>query len=281
MTARIAPLRLAIWQQAGACGQPDVMIDRLAALLDSGALADTDLLLLPELWTSGYFDAAAVAAASEPGDGPWQGRIAALARKHHLALAFGYPERADGRRFNAARLVGADGTALIDYRKVNLWADYERALFTAGDGPSAIADYRGWRIGFSICYDTEYPETVRDLALRGADLVLAPTAVGAEFPLVAEAVIRVRALENGVWLAFANRAGEEHGYRFDGQSAVVGPDGAVRARAQADEALIFATLQPDAIAAARAATPYLADRRWAPPVLPVTPSDACPVRRLR
>jgi len=281
MTVPAAALRLAIWQQPGLCGQADAMVDRLAALLDSGALADTDLLLLPELWTSGYFDAAAVAAASETGDGPGQRRIAALARRHRLALAYGYPELVDGTRFNAARLIGADGTALIDYRKVNLWADYERALFAAGDAPSAIADYRGWRIGLSICYDTEYPETVRDLALRGADLVLAPTAVGAEFPLVAEAVIRVRALENGVWLAFANRAGEEHGYRFDGQSAVVGPDGVVRARAARDEALIFATLDPGAIPAARAATPYLADRRWAAPDLRLAPSDACPVRRLR
>jgi len=261
------PLRLAIWQQPGLCGQPDAMIDRLAALLDSGALAQVDLLLLPELWTSGYFDAAAVATASEPDDGPWQTRLAGLARTHGLAIALGYPERVAGQRYNAVRLIGTDGQSLLDYRKVNLWGDYERGLFAAGDTPSAIVTWRGWRIGFSICYDTEYPETMRDLARRGADLVLAPTAVGAEFPLVAEAVIRVRALENGVWLAFANRSGVEHGYRFDGQSAVVGPDGVVRARAEADDALIFAKLDPAAIPAARADTPYLNDIRWAAPRL--------------
>jgi predicted amidohydrolase len=267
MTEAQTPLRLAIWQQPGACGQPDAMIDRLETLLASGALAQTDLLLLPELWTSGYFDAAAVATGSEPADGPWQARIAALARQHGLAVAFGYPELAEGTRYNSVRLIGPDGADLLSYRKVNLWAGYERALFGAGHAPSAIARYRGWRIGFSICYDTEYPETVRDLARRGADLVLAPTAVGDEFPLVAEAVIRVRALENGVWLAFANRSGSERGYRFDGQSAIVGPDGVVRARAAADEALIFATLDPGAIAAARADTPYLNDMRWSAPQL--------------
>ena len=273
MTLHNTPLRLAIWQQPGACGQPgaygqaDAMLDRLAALLASGALAEVDLLLLPELWTSGYFDAAAVTSASEPADGPWQQRIAAMARQHGLALAYGYPELAGGARYNTVCLIAADGQDLLTYRKVNLWGDYERALFAAGDSPSAIAEYRGWRIGFSICYDTEYPETVRDLALRGADLVLAPTAVGAEFPLVAEAVIRVRALENGMWLAFANRSGSEHGYRFDGKSAVVGPDGMVRARAETDEALIFATLDPAALPAARADSPYLGDIRWAPPQL--------------
>ena len=267
MTGAKPALRLALWQQPGLCGQPEQMIDRLDALLASGALADTDLLLLPELWTSGYFDQAAVTAASEPADGAWQRRIATLARRYGLALAYGYPELADCERYNSVRLIGADGQDVLAYRKVNLWGDYERALFGSGHTPSAIADYRGWRIGFSICYDTEYPETLRNLALRGADLVLAPTAVGAEFPLVAEAVIRVRALENGVWLAFANRAGSEHGYRFDGQSAIVGPDGVVRARATTDEALIFATLDPAAIPAARADTPYLGDLRWAPPQL--------------
>ena len=267
MTDAPSPLRLAVWQQPGACGEPDAMIDRLAAMLDSGALAGTDLLLLPELWTSGYFDAAAVEQASEPADGPWQRRIAALARAHGLAMAYGYPELADSHRYNAARLIGTDGAALLGYRKVNLWADYERALFAPGTTPSAIAEFRGWRIGFSICYDTEYPETVRDLGLRGADLVLVPTAVGAEFPLVADAVIRVRALENGLWLAFANRSGDERGYRFDGRSAIVGPEGVVRAQAQADEALLFATLDAAALDAARAHSPYFADMRWAPPRL--------------
>ena len=267
MTAPDRPLTLALWQQPGLCGQPDRMIDRLAAMLDSGALAGVDLLFLPELWTSGYFDEGAIAAASEPADGPWQARLATLARTHGLALAYGYPEMVDSERYNTVRLIDAEGATLLAYRKVNLWGDYERALFAAGDCASAIARLHGWRIGFSICYDTEYPETLRDLAMRGADLVLAPTAVGEEFPMVAEAVIRVRALENGVWLAFANRSGEEHGYRFDGQSAIVGPDGVVRARAEADEALIFATLDPAAITAARAQTPYLNDIRWAAPRL--------------
>jgi predicted amidohydrolase len=267
MTAPTGPLHLAIWQQRGLCGQADAMIDRLAALLDGGALEGTDLLVLPELWTSGYFDAAAVTGATEPADGPWQTRMADLARAHRLAMAFGYPERDGAQRYNSVRLVGADGANLMSYRKVNLWGDYERALFAAGDSPSGIATVRGWRIGFSICYDTEFPETVRDLALRGADLVLAPTACGREFPLVAEAVIRVRALENGVWLAFANRSGSEHGYRFDGRSAIVGPDGMVRARAEADEALVFATLDPAAMTAARNDTPYLREIRWAAPQL--------------
>ena len=164
-------------------------------------------------------------------------------------------------------MFGPDGGDLLNYRKVNLWGDYERALFAAGDQPSGLATLHGWRIGFSICYDTEFPETVRDLAVRGAHLVLAPTACGAEFPIVAEAVIRVRALENGLWLAFANRSGSEQDYPFDGHSAIIGPDGMCRARAEQDEALLFATLDPTTLAAASANTPYLRELRWAAPRL--------------
>ena len=261
------PLTLAIWQQPGVPGEPYTMVERLAALFARGALAGVDLLLLPELWTTGYMDALAVTEGSERPNGVYPAKIAALASKHGVAVAFGYAEHNRSRPYNSAQLVDPTGRAILHYRKVNLWADYERALFTAGDTPSAIAELHGWRIGFSICYDTEYPETVRDLAMRGADLVLAPAAVGREFALVGEAIIRVRAAENGVWLAFANRSGEELGYRFDGQSAIVGPDGAVRARADEDEALLIVTLDPAALPAARAEMPYLHEMRWAAPRL--------------
>lgn len=262
-----APATIALWQQPGLIGQPDAMIDRLAALLDSGAARDAGLLILPELWTSGYNDPDAVIAASEPADGPWQTRLARLARSHGIAFAYGYPERDGDRRYNTARLIDETGATLLSYRKVNLWGDYERRLFAPGDEPGAVATWRGWRIGLSICYDTEFPETIRDLALKGADLVIAPTACGCEFPLVAEAVIRVRALENGVYLAFANRVGSECGYPFDGHSAIVGPDGVFRDRAMSDEALLFATLDRAEIAAARAHSGFLRELRWAAPRL--------------
>jgi len=263
----LLPITLGVWQQPGLSGEPDAMIDRLSALLDSGAVAGVDLLLLPEVWTTGYMDGASIAQGRDRADSPRLARIAALARKHGIALAFGYPEDSAHKCYNTACMIDRTGQAILTYRKVNLWGDYERGLFTPGDQPSAIAELHGWRIGFSICYDTEYPETLRDLAMRGADLVLAPAAVGREFALVGEAIIRVRAAENGVWLAFANRSGEERGYRFDGQSAIVAPDGTVRARANEDEALLVATLDPAAIATARAHNPYLHDMRWASPTI--------------
>ena len=263
----LAPLNVAIWQCRDQATSPAQRLDHLQALLATGAVAGTDLLILPELWTSGYFDAAAVIAASEPADGPSVQALAALARQHRLAIAFGFPEMDAGQRYNTVALLDATDALQLRYRKVNLWGDYERALFAAGDAPSALASVNGWQIGFSICYDTEFAETVRDLALRGADLVIAPTACGAEFPLVAEAIIRVRACENGVWLAFANRSGEEFGYAFDGKSAIIDPAGVAIAGGGDQDALISATLDPAVKARARAHSPYLTELRWVPPRL--------------
>lgn len=268
MTAAPLPdLAVAIWQAPGLSGTPDAMIDRLAALLDRGALAGHDLLVLPELWTTGYFDAGAVRAAAEPPHGPAATRIAALARAHRLAIAWGHAERAgpDGALANMATLAGPDGSVLLRYRKVNLWDRYEQDLFIPGSAPSGIAELRGWKLGFSICYDSEFPETFRDLAVRGADLVLAPTALGAEFGVVGDAMLRTRAFENGLFLAFANRSGSEHGYAFGGGSGLIAPDGSVLARVAGESGLATATLEHAAIAAARQCSPYLAETRWAPP----------------
>ncbi|WP_408589973.1 nitrilase-related carbon-nitrogen hydrolase [Novosphingobium sp.] len=260
-------LNVAIWQAPGLSGAPDAMLDRLAALLAGGTLEGADLLLLPELWSCGYFDETAVRAGAEPIDGPTAQRLSALARAHGLAIAWGHAEREapDQPIWNAATLIGADGAVLLHYRKVNLWDRYEKALFAPGTEPSALATLSGWKLGFSICYDTEFPETFRDLAVRGADLVLAPTALGAEFGVVGDALLRTRAFENGLFLAFANRSGCEHGYAFGAGSGIVGPDGTFLAKAEVDSVVVRASLSHDRIAAARRRSPYLTDLRWAAP----------------
>lgn len=260
-------LDVAIWQAPGLSGAPGAMLNRLEALLEGGALAQAHLLVLPELWTCGYFDEAAVRACAEPREGPTMQRLCALARSHSLAIAWGHAEREsdDGPIWNAASLAGPDGELRLHYRKVNLWDRYEQVLFQPGREPSEIAELHGWKLGFSVCYDTEFPETFRDLTLRGADLVLAPTALGAEFGVVGDAMLRTRAFESGLYLAFANRSGTEHGYAFGGGSAVFAPDGMVEARIDAESGVVRACLRHDRIAAARQRSPYLAELRWAAP----------------
>ncbi len=140
------------------------------------AFADgADLVLLPELIIPGYVsDAAGLATAAETIDGPTVEAWRSLATRHAGWVAGGFVEIDDGRLYNSAVLVGADGV-LIHYRKLHLFSA-EREVFSPGDLGLPVADLPWGRIGLCICYDLRFPEVVRGLALRGCRVVLVPTA---------------------------------------------------------------------------------------------------------
>lgn len=256
-------MRIAIFQGPAEPGSVARNLRLLEERAAAAASLGARLLICPEMFLSGYsIGAEAAARLAEPADGPAFASAAAIARKTGLALLYGYPERgAGGAIYNAVRLVGRDGQGLADYRKCHLFGELDRAMFRAGSGPSALVDLCGVRIGLLICYDVEFPESARLLALAGADLVAVPTALMDPFEVVARTVVPARAVENQVFLAYANRCGREDELRYCGQSCVVGPDGADLARAGRGEEVILAELDLDRLAAARRDNTYLADRR--------------------
>ena len=119
----------------------------------------------------------------------------------------------------------------------------------------------GLNIAMVICYDVEFPESVRAAAVRGADAVLVPTALAHGFDEVPNIILRARALENHVAVAYANHCGIEDGTTFGGGSIIAGPDGGVLASAGIGAELLYAELDADAIRGSRAGVPYLAERR--------------------
>ena len=198
---------------------------------------------------------------AEPADGDAFERVGAICRRHRVAVLYGFIERDGEVLRNTVQLLDLDGAPLVRYRKTHLWGELDRSLFVAGDDLAPLVELDGWRIGLLICYDVEFPETVRRLALEGAELVLVPTALMSPFTFVADHLVRVRAAENGVFLAYANAVGEENGLYYLGHSAIVGPDGEDIARAGDSPVLLRARLERSALGKARAALPYLAERR--------------------
>lgn len=87
------------------------------------------------------------------------------------------------------------------HHKTHLFGDLDRAMFTAGTEPAPVIEFGGWHVGLLICYEVEFPEMVRSLAVRGADIVCVPTANMAEFNDVQRVLLPARALENQVFLA--------------------------------------------------------------------------------
>ncbi len=225
------------------------------------AAAGADLLLTPELFVPGY-DPARIDAEFDPAQLPQlRGQLAGIAKNHGIALVHSLP-RPDGHRMNiSATLVDADGVELLDYGKVHLFGDAERQAFIGATEAPGVVQFKDVLVSMVICYDVEFPETVRAAGLRGADVVLVPTALAHGFDEVPQVLVRARALENHVALAYANHCGMESSVTFGGGSVIIGPDGGFLASAGTGATVLYAQLDAETIRATRQDVPYLAERR--------------------
>ncbi len=236
-------------------------LDALDAAMAAAAAAGASLLVAPELLLPGYNCPDRHAAEAEPRGGPWEMAAADLARAHGVALVFCWAERDGADVRNAATVLGPDGTALAHYRKIQLFGEMEQASFRAGDAPPPIFELDGRRFGLLICYDIEFPEHARDLARRGAQAILVPTANPAGFEHVQRLLVPARACENGVFVAYANYCGDDSGLGFGGGSVIAGPDGVVLAAAGTAPALLIAELPEIGTYPAEKISAQLADLR--------------------
>lgn len=251
--------RLAVLQSPANLSGPRARMDWLASALPDLGRRSVDLVLLPELFLTGYNVGDQIRAWAEPSDGPLAREVAALARQHGLAIHYGFAELSDGSVFNAAQCFGPDGLRLGSHRKLILPPGFEADHFIPGCG-CAVFDYAGVRIGTLICYDMEFPEAARHVAALGAQLILVPTALGSQWGWVSRTMIPARGYENGVFLGYANHAGAENGMEFLGESFIGAPDGEELARAGREPDVLVADLDIARVAAAQARLPYLTDR---------------------
>jgi len=237
-------LRLACLQFGPIFGQIDA---NLAAIRDRLPAGEADLVVLPELCTTGYTfaDRAELESLAEeiPG-GPSTEALTALAAEKEVVLCAGLAERAGDRVFNSAVLVGPGGF-VGSYRKIHLF-DRENRIFDPGDRGFAVFEVGGVKIGIMICFDWFYPESMRALALSGAEVVAHPSNLVLSW---CQRSMPVRCLENHVIAATANRSGEEERagvhHRFTGASQITGFGGEILAHAPEDgDAWIVAPVEP-------------------------------------
>ncbi len=254
-------MRLALLQNDSVPLDTDWQFTALAEVAQhiSGA---ADLLVTPELFMAGYrISGDDMRRLAEPADGPFAQKVAQLARETRVSILYGFPERDGARIYNSVQAFDGTGRQLALYRKLHLPSDDEREIFSTGDRLVTF-DLGGFKVAPLICYDVEFPETVRACALAGADLVVAPTALRQHWSHIAEMMIPVRALENGLFLAYANQAGTEADWTYAGLSCIIAPDGRPLARAGDQPAVILAELDKAEIAAARKQLAYLNDARF-------------------
>jgi predicted amidohydrolase/dienelactone hydrolase len=229
------PTIIAVAQLAISVAEPDANRQAAASAVAEAAAMGARLVVLPELCDSGYvFDTADPAAEARGLAAPaaesatlrqWQ----ALAARHRLVIVGGFCELgADGRLYNSAALVDGSGTRAV-YRKAHLW-DNEKLVFTPGDAAPPVLDTEIGQVAVMVCYDLEFPEWTRLVALDGADLIAAPVNwPGYRWPAgerPAEVIkAQAAAAANGVFVAVADRCLTERGVSWISGSLIVGPDG--------------------------------------------------------
>lgn len=269
------PVRIAVAQYEPHVG--DVTGNRAAAVAwcERAAREKVDLLVLPELASSGYVfanDDEAAASAEVRVASPFLDAVGAVAESSGMHIVVGLNERDRGARYNSAILLGPQGV-LATYRKLHLFND-EQSWFEPG-GELPVVELPFGRVGMVICFDLWFPEAVRTLALAGADIIAVPTNWVASFKrqvfdaqgyCQGNIVALATSAQNGVVMACADRIGTERETKFLGCSLIVGADGWPVAGPAGvdDETMLVADVDLDSVTSARRRTPrndLLGDRR--------------------
>lgn len=254
---------LAVGQAAFIPGERTGNLETIAGLAVRAAAAGAELLVLPELATSGYSAGEALRDLAEPAEGASFARLSEVARERAIGLCYGYPERDGETLYNSAALIGADGRLLANHRKTHLFGDYEAGVFGPGDCPVTLAQVGPLKVALLICYEVEFPELVRAAVLAGAELVVVPTATASYGPgsSFARMVVASRATENNIFIAYANHCGDDGSHSYMGGSLVAGPLTDLYAEAGAGPELLTARLGRTRLAEGAATVPYLRDRQ--------------------
>ncbi len=168
-------------------------------------------------------------------------------------------------KFDASPVIDSDGTVLGISKMVHIAQFknfYEQDYYTPSDTGFQVYDTSFGKIGVVICFDRHITESIRTCVLKGAEIIIIPTAnTKGESLEMFEWEVRVQAMQNGVFIAMCNRVGKENNMTFCGESLVIAPDGSVIANADDREQILYADIDLKKIKISRKDRPYLSLRR--------------------
>lgn len=236
-------MNIAIYQFAPAFGDAERNLQKIEQRLQD---IEADLVVLPELCTTGYFFASReqVQSMAEPvPGGETVRRLETLCQWKGLHLVAGIAESAEGTCYNSAVLIGPDGW-IGTYRKIHLFWK-EKIGFAPGNRPFQVWNIGKARVGLMVCFDWIFPESARSLALQGADIICHPANL--VLPHCPDAMV-TRSIENRVYTVTANRIGfeEREGKKlnFIGKSQITGVKGEILLRMGQEEGLKQIEIDP-------------------------------------
>jgi len=226
-----------------------------------------DLIVCPELFLSGYGNFEKIKEFCETTNGEYAKKIGLLAKKYSTAILYGYPEidndndNDNDNLFNSAQVFSKDGISLANHQKKLLPPTADESKIFKPGSKNSIITINGIKAAIVICYELEFPELIRKLALDGVKLIIAPTGQSSNWPAAARYICRSRAFENGIFVIYANSTGILNDIRFMGESKIIGPDGLDINNANEGEKVIVGEINTDEISLVRKKLPYLDNSR--------------------
>lgn len=238
-------------------------LERMSQFIEEICLRQkTDLIVFPELVTTGYECGVQFTELAERDGGPIVNFLSSRAAEFSTHIVFGMAlkEKVESIIYDAAIAIGPDGELIGDYRKVHL-QDEERLAFRPGYRYKAFEAGFG-EVGVILGWDLAFPEAARSLALDGAEILCVAANWKEPHVTAWQTYVMARAYENAMYVAAANRVGEEYTYRFLGQSMIVGPRGEVHALVdEPNEGYGIARIDLDQVRTAREESQLIQERQ--------------------
>jgi predicted amidohydrolase len=228
--------------------------------IETLAEQDVDVVVLPEMWSCGFDNERLMDHAAVTPD--ILARVGRLAREHRMAVCGSLPGiTGDGTVANTQYLIDRDGNLRVGYSKVHLFSPNGEDRYFSPGNEAVVTDASFGNVGFLTCYDIRFPELGRDLALKGAEIII----VSAQWPMSRshhwDVLLKARAVENQVFVFAANSCGVDSEREYAGKSMVVSPWGDVLGKAEKDDYILVADIDMDDLKRAREAIPCFRDRR--------------------
>ena len=253
-------LRISLAQLEFQFGDVDANFNHAEKWIAEAASRGSDLVLLPELWASGYDLPNWKSYAAPLGEGSFK-RVVDLAKEHGIAIGCSLLEEKNGLAFNTFVLYGPKGETWGVYRKIHRFRLLNEEKWLGAGDQLVLAETPWGPVGLAICYDLRFPEMFRPYFTAGAQFTL----IVAEWPERRVAhwtkVLQARAIENQMFFAGVNKVGLSQGVRLGGCSAIVDPWGVTLVEGDDDEALLTAEIDLREVEKARHYIPVLRDRQ--------------------
>ncbi|MDR3561040.1 MAG: carbon-nitrogen family hydrolase [Negativicutes bacterium] len=229
--------------------------------LTAEAAANADIVVLPEIWTTGY-SLKNLAEWAEDTSGPTITALADIARRTKTTVIAGsIPYKQGGRTYNSVFVLDESGKVISDYQKLHMCSIFGEERFFAPGERRSVFTVGGVKAGVAICYDLRFPELFRALASDGAEVIFVP----AEWPAARlnhwRVLNQARAIENQVFICAVNCVGRHRDTAFNGHSMVVAPNGDILVEGDEEEGINYCTIDLAMVGAVRSMLNAWDDRR--------------------